>query len=143
MIENYGDVTALSILVGLMVWYFKHTTKRQSVREDKQDEERAKREGKRDEDQKEERDYYRKVIDGGMRKNAILNAKGITLTKEMIKDLKSHTGHTEIFSEKVIETLSLICGKLNGDSPNMVAAKTKLNKDRRKKEKKVKVDRRK
>ena len=68
MIENYGDVTALSILIGLMVWYFKHTTKRQAKREDKQDLARVKKEEKHDKDQKEERDYYRKVIDGGMQK---------------------------------------------------------------------------
>lgn len=143
MIENYGDVAGLSIFIGLMVWYFKHTTRRQAEREDKQDTERATIQEKHDKDQKEERDYYRKVIDGGMHKNAILNAKGITLTKEMMKDFKNHNGHSEKFSEKVIETLSLMCGKLNGKSPEMMAAKKKLKNDRRKKDKLVKTDRRK
>ncbi|GAH35516.1 unnamed protein product, partial [marine sediment metagenome] len=34
LVGNYGDVTALSILVGLMVWYLKYQTKRQAKRED-------------------------------------------------------------------------------------------------------------
>ena len=143
MIENYGDVTALSILVGLMVWYFKHTTKRQAEREDKQDIIKAKKELKHDEEQKEERNYYRKVIDGSLQKNAVLNAKSLSLQKKMMKDFKDHNGHSEKFSEKVIETLSLMCGKLNGKSPDMVLAKKRLNDDRRKKVETVKVDRRK
>ena len=148
MIENYGDVTALSILVGLMVWFFKHTTKRQAKREDKQDLERVEKEEKHDKDQKEERDYYRNVIDGSLQKNAVLNAKSLSLQKQMRKDHKEHNGHSEKFSEKVIETLSLqtdaitlVCNKLNGGSPDMVAAKKNLNKDRREEDKKVKVGR--
>ena len=142
MIENYGDVTALSILVGLMVWYFKHTTRRQAIREDKQDLERATKEEKHDKDQKEERDYYRDVIDGSLQKNAVLNAKSLSLQKKMMKDFKDHNGHSENFSVKVIETLSLMCSKLNGNSPDMVAAKKNLNKDRRRESKIVKVERR-
>ena len=126
MIENYGDVTALSILVGLLVWYFKHQTKRQATREDKQDTERYKREEKRDKDQKEERDYYRNVISGDLRKNADLNAKGIVLQKRMMTDFKKHNGHSERFSSKVVETLNLMCDKMNGGSKSMVKAKKKL-----------------
>ena len=129
MIENYGDVTALSILVGLMVWYFKHTTKRQAEREDKHDVERAIREENRDKEQADERNYYRNLIDGGMRKNVALNIKGITLTKEMIKDFKSHNGHAKEFSEKMIKTLNEICNRAFGE--------------RRKGNVKVKLDRRK
>ena len=126
MIENYGDVTALSILVGLLVWYFKHQTKRQATREDKQDIERNKREEKRDKEQKEERDYYRNVISGDLRKNADLNAKGIVLQKRMMTDFKKHNGHSERFSSKVVETLNLMCDKMNGGSKSMVKAKKKL-----------------
>ena len=150
MIENFGDATALTVFVGVMVWYLKYQTRQQSKREELSDKERAKREEKRDADQKEERDYYRKVIDGGMSKNAVLNAKSISLQEGMIKDLQSHNGHSEKFSEKVIKTLSLqtdaislVCDKLNGKSKSMTFAKKKLNKDRRKKVEVVKVDRRK
>jgi hypothetical protein len=150
MIENYGDVGALSIFVGVMVWYLKYTTRQQAEREKKSDEERLKREEKRDVEQKEERNYYRKVIDGGMQKNAILNTKSLTLQKGMMKDLKDHNGHTEKFSEKVVKTLSLqtdaitlVCNRLNGGSSSMVEAKRKLNKDRRKIDEKVEINRRK
>ena len=149
MIENYGDVTTLSILVGMMVWYFKHQTKQNTKREEKSDEERLKREEKHDNDQKEERDYYRDLIKNDLQKNAILNTKGLKLQRGMMKDLKDHNGHSEKFSEKVIETLSLqtdaitlVCDKLNGGSHTMVEAKKKLNKDRRKVDKKVEVERR-
>ena len=90
MIENYGDVTALSILVGLMVWYFKHTTKRQAEREDKQDEERARKEKKRDEERKEEMLFYRNLVTNDMKelhkdnvKNADLNNRSIVLIKNV------------------------------------------------------------
>ena len=90
LVGNYGDITALSILVGLMVWYLKYQTKRQAKREDKQDEERAKREEKRDKDQKEERDYYRNLITNDMEelhkndtKNTNLNTQSIALLKDI------------------------------------------------------------
>ena len=137
------EFSALSILVGSMVWYLKYQTKRTAEREDKQDAQRTKREEKHDEDQKEERDYYRNVIDGSLLKNADLNAKSLSLQKQMRKDHKAHNGHAEKFSEKVIETLNIMCGKLNGSKPDIVAAKKILNKDRRKKDKKVKAERRK
>jgi high-affinity Fe2+/Pb2+ permease len=143
------EITALTILTGALVWFLKYTTRQNSKREEQSDKERAKRQDKRDEEQKEERDYYRKVIDGGMAKNAVLNTKGIILQKGMIKDLKDHNGHSEKFSEKVIETLSLqtdaitlVCEKLNGGSHSMIEAKRRLNKDRRKKDKPVEVERR-
>ena len=131
MIENYGDVTALSILVGLMVWYFKYTTKRQATREDNQDKERAIKEEKHDKEQKEERDYYRKVIDGGMQKNAVLNTKSLSLQKRMMKDFRDHNGNSKEFSEKIIESLGKICDKLS------------IVGDRRKSDKKVNMERRK
>ena len=135
----------LILVVGL-VWYL---IKRQTKREDKHDAIRLKKEEKHDKDQKEERDYYRDLIKNDLQKNAILNTKGLELQRGMMKDLQDHNGHSEKFSEKVIETLSLqtdaitlVCNKLNGDSPSMREAKKRLNKDRRKVSKKVEVERR-
>lgn len=144
------EIGILSTLVGALIWYLKHQTRAQSKREEKSDEGRKEREEKRDIDQKEERDYYRNVIDGSLQKNAVLNAKSLSLQKKMMKDFKDHNGHSERFSVKVIETLSLqtdaitlVCNKLNGGSPDMVAAKKNLNKDRREANKRVGVERRK
>lgn len=127
LIGNYGDVGALAILVGLMVWYLKHQTKRQAEREDGQDKERIKRQEERDKEQKEERNYYRGLIKDDIRKNVDLNVKGITLQKEIMKDFKDHNSHAEKFSEKVVESLGLICDKLNSGSTTMKIAKKKLN----------------
>ncbi len=124
-----GTVTAI---IGVMIWSFKYQTKRQAEREDKQDSERTERQAQRDKEQKEERDYYREKLTNEMEENKKLNVQGITLQKEMIKDFKDHNGHSEKFSEKVIETLGIICNKLNGNNP-----------DRRKIVKKVEVNRRK
>ena len=150
LIENYGDVGALGAFVLLMIWYVRFQTKQQTKREDKSDEERAIREEKHDEQQKEERNYYRGLIKDELKKNAVLNTKSLVLQKGMMKDLEKHNGHSEEFSEKVIETLSLqtdaitlVCNKLNGESPDIVTAKERLNKDRRQKVEKVRMDRRK
>lgn len=131
LIGDYGDVGALTILVGLMVWYLKHQTKRQAEREDKQDEERVKRQEKRDEEQKEERNYYRGLVKDDIRKNVDLNVKGIVLQTEMMKDFKDHDGHAEEFSKKVVESLGLICDKLNSRNTTMKIVKKKLNNKKR------------
>ncbi|MCK4464384.1 MAG: hypothetical protein KAU83_01635 [Bacteroidales bacterium] len=116
------EITALTTLVGVMVWYLKYQTKQQSKREDKHDA-----------IQREERLFNRKIITNELKglhksniKNAELNVQGIALQKEMIKDFKSHNGHSKEFSKKMVETLDLICNKI----------------DRRRSNKKVKVDRR-
>ena len=114
LIENYKELTAAGVVVIMMAWYLWHQTKQQAKREDNQDKERVKREEKRDTDQKEERDYYRSLVKDDLRKNIDLNVQGITLQREMINDFKNHNGHTEKFSEKVIESLGAICDKLNG-----------------------------
>jgi len=107
----------LILVVGL-VWYL---IKRQTKREDKHDV-----------IQKEERIFYRNLVTNDMKelhqdslKNAELNVQGITLQKEMIKDFKEHNGHSKEFSKKMVETLDLICNKI----------------DRRRLNKKVKVNR--
>ena len=117
------EITALTTLVGVMVWYLKYQTKQQSKREDKHDA-----------IQKEERLFNRNIITNELKglhesniKNAELNTKGIALQKEMINDFKSHNGYSREFSKKMIEALDLICDKI----------------DRRRSNKRVKVNRRK
>lgn len=112
----------LILLVGL-VWYL---IKRQTKREDKHDT-----------IQREERIFYRNLVTNDMKelhqdsvKNAELNTQGIVLQKEMIKDFKSHNGHAKEFSKKIIESIERICDKLS------------IIKDRRKKVKKVELERR-
>ena len=143
------ELAALTTLVGLMVWYLKYQTKAQNEREIKSDKERNKRQDKRDEEQKEERDYYRDLIKNDLQKNAIINSRSLELQRNIVKDLESHNGYTEKFSEKIIKTLSLqtdaitiVCNKLNGGSPTMIETKKRLNKDRRKEDKSVEVERR-
>ena len=116
------EITALTTLVGVMVWYLKYQTKQQSKREDKHDA-----------IQREERLFYRSLVSNDLKelhqdslKNTVLSVKGIALQKEMINDFKSHNGHSKEFSKKMVETLDLICDKI----------------DRRRSDKKVKVNRR-
>ena len=134
---------AMTALIGLMVWYVKYQTRQQTIREDKQDKERIQREFKRDNDQKEERDYYRALVKEDLRKNMDLNVQGISLQKDMMKDFQDHNGSSQKAWGKTIDTLSLLCDKMNGGSPDIKRAKESLNQERRKKNIEVKVDRRK
>lgn len=120
LIGNYGDVGALTILVGLMVWYLKYQTKRQAEREDKHDEERIKKENKRDEERKEGMLFNRNLLINDIKelhkdslKNADLNNQSLILQKNMIKQVEEHNGHSKKAWEKTIESLSVICNKLN------------------------------
>jgi len=90
LIKNNADVGALTILVGLMVWYLKYQTKRQATREDKLDEERIKKENKRDEERKEEILFIRKLVTNDIKelhqdsvKNAELNKQSVVLLKDV------------------------------------------------------------
>ncbi len=103
----------LILVVGL-VWYL---IKRQSKREDKHDEERTKRQDKRDRDQKEERDYYRTLITNDQKKNVDLNIQGITMQKEMMKDFKGHNIQSRKAWKKIIESLTGVSNRLNGNNP--------------------------
>ena len=123
LIKNYGEIGIAGLFAIMMVWYLRYTTKRQAVREDKHDD-----------IQKEERVFYRTLVTNDLEglhkdsiKNAELNVRGIALQKEMIKDFKEHNGHSKEFSKKMVKTLDLICKKI----------------DRRRLNKKVKVERRK
>ena len=132
------EITALTTLVGLFVWYLKYTTKQNVTREEKHDA-----------IQKEERLFNRNIITNelgkinqGYLKNTELNNQSIGLIKDMNKNLEDHNGHSQKAWEKTVDILTLMCNKLNGGDPNMVKAKKRLNKDRRKKDKPVEVDRR-
>ncbi|GAJ23657.1 unnamed protein product, partial [marine sediment metagenome] len=82
-----------------------------------QDEERVKREVQRDKEQKEERDYYRNIISGELRKNVDLNVKGITLQTEMMKEIKEHDGQSREAWSKLNGSLGAICERLNNKTP--------------------------
>ena len=132
------EITALTTLVGLFVWYLKYTTKQNSIREEKHDE-----------IQKDERLFNRNIITNELNKlhqdnlkNTELNNQSTRLIKDMNKNLENHNGHSQKAWEKTIDTLSMMCDRLNGGNSKMIEAKKRLNKDRRKEDKKVKVDRR-
>ena len=110
LIGNYGDVTALTILVGVMVWYLKYQTKRQAAREDKHDEERIEKENKRDKERKEEILFIRNLVTNDMKelhkdsvKNADLNKQSLVLQRDM---LRSQTG--------LVKLIESVDRKING-----------------------------
>ena len=114
---------ALTALISVMVWYLKYQTKRQ-----------AKREDKHDAIQREERLFYRDLVTNDLKelhqdslKNTELNVQGVALQKEMMKDFKDHNGHSQKFSEKIIESFNLICDKLNGNNSTTVKIRKKFN----------------
>jgi len=111
----------LILVVGL-VWYL---IKRQTKREDKHDT-----------IQSEERLFYRNLVVNDLKslhedssKNAELNAQSIVLQKDMMKELKDCNEHNSNFQEKTIESLNLICDRLNGENTTMKIAKKKLNEE--------------
>ena len=117
LIENYETLTIVGVFGIMMAWYLWHQTRRQSKREDTQDEERTIRQEKRDKEQKEERDYYRNIISGELRKNVDLNVKGIALQREMMKEIKDHDGQSREAWNKLNGSLGAICERLNNKTP--------------------------
>lgn len=127
-IDNYGisAITAVMlILVVSLVWYL---IKRQTKREDKHDEERAKLQEKYDKDQKEERDYYRNLLTNDQKKNVDLNIQGIVMQKEMLKDMKDHDNHSREAWKNLNGSLTAVCARLNG---NNFKKKVKINEKKR------------
>ena len=124
-------ITAIMlILVVGLVWYL---IKRQTTREDKHDAERTKMQEKYDERQEEDRLYHRNLITNHLEhinetslKNAELNIQGIALQKEIMKDSKERNDLDKVFRAKSIESLGLICNRLNGGNTVMRIAKEKL-----------------
>jgi len=107
------------ILVVALVWYL---IKRQTKREDKHDK-----------IQEEDRLYHRNLITNHLEhindvslKNTELNVQGIALQKEIMKDFKEHNDHNKVFQEKSIESLGLICDRLDGGNSKMKTAKENL-----------------
>ena len=119
------EIGALSILVGLFVWYLKATTKQQIIREDKHDKIQA-----------EDKKFNRDLVTGTLKeihatgiKNAELGRKSINIQKR--------------FSKESVETLKNISDQLNGGTKGIRAIAALKSIDERKKNTKVKVDRRK
>lgn len=106
--DGIAIITAVMlILVVGLVWYL---IRRQTKREDKNDT-----------IQSEERLFYRDLVTNDMKelhkdniKNAELNTQTIVLQKDMVKQLEKHNGHSKKAWEKTIESLGVICDKLNG-----------------------------
>jgi len=121
-IADYGTpiITAVMlILVVGLVWYL---IKRQTKREDKHDK-----------IQEEDRLYHQNLITNHLEhindvslKNTELNVQGIALQKEMMNGFKEHNGHNKVFQEKAIESLGLICDRLDGSNFKMKTAKENL-----------------
>jgi len=116
------QITALSTLVGLFVWYLKTQTRQE-----------AKREDKHDKMQTEEREFNRSIVKNELKelhrdsvKVADLHSKSIIVINEIGKNLQLHNGHTEKFSEKVLGAFDVLCDKMNGGSPESIALKKKL-----------------
>jgi len=119
-----GTVTGV---IGVLIWYLRYTTK-----------ESAKREKKHDDLQKEDRDFSRELITNTLKdihstgiKNAELNRKSIDMQKA--------------FQKESVGTLRTICERLNGGTEGMRAIKRLKemgNKDQRKVDKEVGVERR-
>ena len=151
-IAEYGVsiITAVMLILTVgLVWYL---IKRQTKREDKADEERTSKEEKRDEEQKEDRKYFRGLLTNDVKelhednkKNADLNNQSIILIKSMNNTLIKHNHHSEKFSEKVLESFNIVCERLNGGTEGTKAIeklKELENKDRRKIDKKVSMEKR-
>lgn len=122
LIENYKELTVVGVFAILMSWYLWHQTKRQ-----------AKREDEHDKVQEEERLFHRDLITNDLKslhedsiRNTELNSQSVVLQKDMIQEFKEHNGHNKVFQEKAIESLGLICDRLNGENSKMKTAKKNL-----------------
>ena len=127
LIQNYGEIGATGAFVLIMIWYLRFTTQQN-----------VKREIKHDTIQKEDRDFNRELITGALKgihktglENAEMNRKSI--------------GLQETFQKENVAALKTIVERLNGGTAGMRAIKRLKeigNKDQRKINKKVKVERR-
>ena len=122
LIENYETLTVVGVFAIMMAWYLWHQTRAQS-----------KRETKHDAIQEEERLFHRNLITNDLKglhdnstKNTELNSQSVILQKDMIREFKEHNGHNKVFQEKAIESLGLICDRLNGGNSGMKIAKKNL-----------------
>ena len=118
------EVTALSILTGLLVWYVKYTTKQTAKRENDAYIERTKREEKHDKIQKEDRDFNRGLITGTLKEIHTTGLKNAELSRESVGTLKT------------------LCDKMNGGTKGQKAIAALKAIDERKKKTDVDVERR-
>ena len=132
-IAEYGTPIITAVMLILVVGLVWHLIKRQTKREDKHDIERIEKQKKYDEEQKEDRLYHRNLITNHLEhiadaslKNTELNVQGIALQKEMMMEFKEHNGHNKVFQEKSIQSLGLICDRLDGGNSEMKLAKKSI-----------------
>ena len=119
------EIGALSILIGLFVWFLKHTTRQQVIRESKHDAIQA-----------EDRKFSRELITGTLKeihatgiKNSELNRKSISIQKQ--------------FATETVGTLKSLCDRMNGGTEGIRAIASLKTIDERKRKSKVKMERRK
>ena len=122
-IAEYGTPIITAVMLVLVVGLVWHLIRRQTKREDKHDK-----------IQEEDRTYHRSLITNHLEhindtnlKNTELSIQGITLQKEMMNSLEKHNEKSNEVSIKVVESLGLICNRLNGGNAAMKIAKAKLN----------------
>lgn len=130
------EITAFGTILVLFVWYLKDQTKQNAKRESDSYIERAKRQEKHDSIQAEDRRFNRDLITGTLKeihatgiKNSELNRKSISMQKE--------------YSKESIKTLKNISDRLNGGTEGTKAIASLKAIDERRREIKVKVERRK
>ena len=119
------EIGALSILVGLFVWYLKTTTKQQ-----------AKREEMHDKIQEEDRNFNRNLITGTLKEIHTTGIKNSELQRKSISTQKE-------FARESVKTLKDISDRLNGGTKGIKAIAALKAIDERKNKIKVKEDRRK
>ena len=107
------EIGALSILVGLFVWYLKTTNKQQVIREDKHDVIQA-----------EDRKFNRELITG------------------TLKEIHSTGLESAQLSRESIRTVKTLCDKMNGGTKGIKAIAALKAIDERKKHSKVAEERR-
>ena len=107
------EIGALSILVGLFVWFLKTTTRQQVIRE-----------GKHDKIQAEDRLFNRELITG------------------TLKEIHSTGLESAQLSRESIRTVKTLCDKMNGGTEGQRAIKAIKAINERKKKSKMKVERR-
>lgn len=113
LISNYGEIGFAGIIIILMVWLVRYLVKQST----------------------DDKLYYRKLISNDMKglhsdsvKNAELNSQSLILQKDMAKQLEKHNGHSKKAWDKTIDSLTIICDKLNGENSAMIKVKKELGK---------------
>ena len=91
-IAEYGTPIITAMVMLLVCWLVRHMVKEQS----------------------EDREYYRGIVTNelkGLANASIKNAELNNIGNQLLKD---HSNFTETFSVKVVESLAVVCDRLNG-----------------------------